>query len=107
MSLIDVLRAAMQDELEKIAAGHARRGKRPISAHKLLEKDNCMGKTSVMEKLAPAKAKTAGKAEAAQEGMKLFRPASLLLAGAAGGHMVRKANDDRKLGRQIRLQNQQ
>lgn len=100
MTFVDVMHAAMRDELEKIAAGMARIGRRPISAHKLLEKG------SSMIKLAPKKAKVASKADAAKEGLGLLKPTSLLLAGAAGGHMIRKANEDRKLGRQIRLQNQ-
>ena len=143
MTFVEVLKSAMQEELEKIAAGQARKGKRPISAHKLLEKDSTIGKVSVMEKLAPAKTKVAvtlmelmagtaavgvgaaglshvlkkrklrqaaqaaAAAPPAEKTSGVNTAAALILTGAAGAHVLRKANEDRKIGRQYRLQSQQ
>jgi hypothetical protein len=79
---------AFSAEVEKLA-GFLRAGRRPISATKLLKKEGEMVKRSkkaVFEKVS-AKAFLAGVA-----------------AGAGGLHLARKANEDRKMGKQLRIQ---
>lgn len=71
---------------EKTAA-HLRIGRRPIGAAKLLKKESELGKKSVIEKLSGSKAFLAGMA-----------------AGAGSLHYIKKVNEDRKMGKQIRVQ---
>lgn len=87
---MDTMRAAFEDELEKIAGsltGHVRSGRRPIGAQKLMEKDSEHTKVSDIIKVSG-----------------LAGAATLMAGGAGLYHWGRKANEDRKLGRQMRLQ---
>lgn len=72
----------MFDDMEKTAAGMCRSGKPPIKVH------NLMKKASVMDKIAAV-----GKKDLATAA-----------AGALAYETLRRANEDRKLGRQIRKQ---
>lgn len=94
MNRYDIMHAAFEDELTKIA-GHIRIGRRPISAGRLLKKEGDMVKRSITDKLASVH--TPGKSRTFLTG---------LAAGAAGLHIAKKMNDDRRLGRQVRLQQQ-
>lgn len=90
----DIIRHSCRDELEKIAGemqGHTRIGRRPISVERLLERET-PAPSSVLEKIAGT-------------GSKLFGAGTL--AGAAGYHYGRKANEDRKLGKMVRIQSSQ
>lgn len=85
---------AFNDELEKISGslqGHLRSGRRPISAKRLIEKSGEHKKLSDIVKVSAPASK-----------------ATLVASGALGGmglyHLGRRANEDRKLGRQMRLQ---
>lgn len=93
MSLFDITKKAFQDEFEKIAGelqGHHRSGKRPLSATTLLRNEKGIKKVSDIIKLSsPPHIFAAG-----------------AVTGAAGLHMIRKANEDRRLGKQVRLQQQ-
>lgn len=93
MNRFDVMHVAFQDELEKIA-GHIRVGRRPISVGKLLKKEGTMVKRSITEKLGSATGK-------ALRGHPFLTG---IVAGAAGLHVSKKMNEDRKVGRQIRIQ---
>jgi len=86
----DVSLNALDNELFKIAGSlrcHVRSGRRPISVGKLIEKGG--------EKVSDIIKTSAGRA-------------ALLGTGLVGGmglyHFGRKVNDDRKIGRQMRLQ---
>lgn len=88
MTRLDTMHAACLDELEK-DAGFMRGGRRPLAAGTLLKKEGEMVKRSkktIFEKRG-ARAFIAGVA-----------------AGAGGMHYIRKANEDRKIGKQIRIQ---
>jgi hypothetical protein len=81
-------------ELEKRSGemqGYTRIGRKPISIDKMLENEE--GVTSPTEELLKAAA-ISGKAMA------------LLAAGGAGALTVRQANEDRKIGRMVRKQQQ-
>lgn len=98
MSYFDTMRQAFKDELEKVAGelqGFTRSGRKPIGVEKLLEREN----ESEVKPSDVVKTSTA-KADALKAG-------GLLALGAGGYHVGRKANEDRKLGRQIRLQQEQ
>lgn len=73
--------------------GHTRIGKRPISASRLLEKE-----TEASESVDEVLKLSAPKNPA----LGTFGAGALL--GAGGLHVLRQANDDRKLGRQLRIQ---
>jgi hypothetical protein len=76
------------EELEKLA-GFVRAGRRPLQAGTLLKKEGEMVKRSkkaIFEKTG-ARAFLAG-----------------IAAGAGGMHYIRKANEDRKMGKAVRLQ---
>jgi hypothetical protein len=103
----DVVRAAFQDELSKIAGelqGFTRIGRKPIGIERLLERE-------VEEPIPPSQvfAVDAEKVSAAQEAaasLAKYKVPAALGAGLVGGHVVAQANRDRKVGRQMRLQGQ-
>lgn len=84
-----VAHPAFSDELEKIAESFERSGRRPISVDRLLEKEVEEPVQGIQEKIASKK--------------HLLSAA----AGAVGFEALRRANEDRKLGRAIRKQQQQ
>lgn len=89
--LNDVTLNALGNELAKIAGslqGHVRSGRRPISVGKLLAKGG-------NEKVSDIVKTSAGKATLVGTG---------LVGGMGLYHFGRKANEDRKLGRQMRIQ---
>lgn len=93
-----VMKAAFHDELEKISGemqGFTRIGRKPISIEKMLEKEE--GQPSPSESFAsPDVTKTSG--------TKTVLGLTGLAAGAGGYHVIRKANEDRKMGQMMRLQ---
>jgi hypothetical protein len=93
-------------ELEKISGemhGFTRIGRKPIGVERMLERETEGEPPSAL--FSSGEAKEAAVAKAAAEMAKYKVPATLL-AGAGSYHILRKANEDRKLGRQVRLQNQ-
>lgn len=114
MSYLDAMKAALYDELQKIAGqmqGYTRIGRRPISVDRLLERE---GERSGLpegfgsgaeEAPVPEQVKQSS-AEAAKSLGKGGVVGGSMLGGAALYHLARKANEDRKLGRQVRLQQQ-
>jgi len=101
----DVMKTAMQDELEKISGelqGFTRSGRKPISVDRILEREEeTVSPSEVLgltESAPPVKEKLSMKPETA-------KTLGLIAAGAGGAHVLRKANDDRKLGRAMRVQN--
>jgi hypothetical protein len=107
MTRLDIMFAAFDDELKKIAGelqGHVRSGRRPIGVERLLarESESELTPTDVIEGGEEKEASAGGEAK------KLLSPGkkavALMATGAVGYHAASKANQDRKLGRQIRLQ---
>lgn len=89
--------AAFQDELEKIAGelqGFTRIGRRPISVDRLLEREvrDDSGLDDVVKESAVS-----------PEAVKAF---GMMALGAGAYHGLRRANEDRKIGRQMRQQQQ-
>lgn len=104
--LFDVMKEALQDELEKIAGelqGHVRGGRRPLSATTLLDKEKEDSK-GTQKKLADlTKVSGIGKAV----GSKLSPDAKtlgLLGIGAYGLHKVQQAKRRHDLGYQVEQQ---
>lgn len=98
MTREEIMKAAFLDELEKISGelqGFTRSGRKPIGIEKMLENETeqelpseVFQKSSSPIDTIPAKYKTLG----------------LLGAGAGIYHVGRKAEQDRRLGRAMRLQ---
>ncbi len=89
-----VLRAAFDDELLKIAGelqGFTRIGRRPISVDRLLERESASD-------VSPSDVVGTTKESSAANNV------ALLGLGALGFHVLHKANQDRILGKQVRLQ---
>lgn len=94
-----IVKTACHDELVKISH-FIRSGRRPISVDRLLEReaenpaslDAVIGQTDESSEGEEKTANAVGKTLATMG------------AGALGYHMVRQANEDRKLGKQIRVQ---
>lgn len=114
MTSFEIMQSAFVDELEKIAGelqGFTRAGRKPIGVERLLEREveSETTPTDVVEK-ALGTEKTSAAEEVASR-LKLspgaVKGSALVAGGALGYHVLRKANEDRKLGRQLRLQNQQ
>jgi len=106
----DVKYLAFRDELTKIS-GESRIGRKPIGIEKLLENEAEV--TGLPENFAatPEMAELAGQAAKALVKMSASinikgSHAALLATGAGGMLLARKANEDRKLGRAIRKQQQ-
>lgn len=96
MDMLDVVRQAFSDELEKISGalhGKTRSGRRPIGAQKLMEKDSEHSKVSDIVKVGGLPS------------LSTAQKFGLAAVGGAGAyHFGRQANEDRKMGRQMRLQ---
>ena len=96
MTRNEIMKAAFYDELEKISGelqGFTRSGRKPIGVEKLIETEGPLPSevfqknSSAIDQI-PAKYKTLG-----------------LLAGGAGlYHVGRQAEQDRRMGRAVRLQ---
>lgn len=104
MDFLDVVQGAFSDELEKISGslhGKVRSGRRPIGAQRLMEKDSQHTKVSDIVKLSSGGGSLLSKIKS---------PAGKLGVAAIGGagayHVGRQMNEDRKLGRQLRIQQQ-
>lgn len=94
------MKSAFYDELEKISGemqGFTRSGRKPISVEKMLE--NEADAPTPSEAFAPQVTKTSSPVAP--------KTVAALLAGAGTYHVARRANEDRKLGRQVRLQQTQ
>jgi hypothetical protein len=98
----DVMRAAFEDELSKIAGelqGYTRSGRRPISVERMLEREGEEGSTpsSVFGE------KTSSVPKELLEKIPL-KTLGAMTAGAGAYHVGTKANQDRRMGRAMRLQ---
>lgn len=159
--LLDVMKIAMQDELDKIAGelqGFTRIGRKPISVERLLERESeqesptevfGLGVSDIQEKISmafleqdrpegvkdvyralkrdhpdmPAEKKARIAARQGKKGKQHQGPPykgpltkenamspnamkgmALLGTGAVGYHLLRKANEDRRMGKMMRLQ---
>lgn len=96
MTHLEVMRASLHDELAKIAGelqGFTRSGRRPISVPRLLEQEGASEDTpsEVFKTSAAAVSPT-------------LKTVGTLAAGAGLYHVARKMNQDRQLGRAMRLQ---
>lgn len=97
MTKNEAMRASFESELSKIAGelqGFTRSGRRPIGVDRLLEREreesDGLASEGVKLSAVPLKALLAGSA----------------LAGAGAYHVARKADQDRQMGRAMRLQQQ-
>lgn len=93
------LRDAFLDELTKIKSagelqGHVRAGRRPFHVDTLLERE------------AESDAKPSDVVKISAPMTPAKKTLALLGAGAVGGHVIRQANEDRKIGRMVRKQQQ-
>lgn len=104
--------AAFSDEMTKIAGelqGHVRAGRRPFHVATLLDREEKFavnpgeGVTAALNK---ADDDTAKQASAAPAKSSLKRLGGTMLAGGLVTEALRRANEDRKLGKQVRTQNQ-
>ena len=109
MNRYDIMRAAFDDELQKIAGemtGHVRSGRRPIGVDRLLEResesDDMPSEVFGTEKVSsPAQAVRAAGAAAHSGVGKYVLP---MVAGAGVYHVGRQANEDRRVGKMMRMQ---
>jgi hypothetical protein len=115
MTFEEIQFAAFRDELTRIKTagemqGATRIGRKPIGVERLLEREaEVEGLPDFMEETAVSAAKSllkmAGKAEI---GVRVSHKAlGLVGAGGAGALVARRANEDRKLGRLVRKQQEQ
>lgn len=96
----DVVKAAFQDELQKIAGslqGHVRSGRRPLKASTLLQKEKDGGGEAARKKLAEL-TKLSGK------GFDKAKTIGLLGVGAYGLHSAQKVKRRYDLGTQVEMQ---
>ena len=105
MNELEAMKAGFYDELEKIAGemqGFTRIGRKPIGIEKMLENET--------EQASPSETFTAGttklSAPDAETTRKVLKVVAPLAAGAGIYHIGARAERDRRLGRQMRLQNQ-
>jgi hypothetical protein len=108
MNYLQIMQSACQDELEKISGelqGFTRIGRKPIGVERMIEREveSETTPTDVVEKAiaGPGTEKTSGMAMPSATAMKTL---GLVGLGAGGYHLLRKANEDRRLGRQVRVQ---
>lgn len=108
MNFLEIMQDGFYDELEKISGemqGFTRLGRKPIGVERMLEREveSETTPTDVVEKAIDRTEieKTSDISMGAKGVM------GLLAAGALGSHVLRKANEDRKMGRQMRIQSQQ
>lgn len=100
------MRAGFEDELSKIAGelqGHTRIGRKPIGIERLLERE-------LESEVVPSDVAPSGISEDTEKVSAPMKPATKALAlvggGAAAYHLGRQANDDRKMGKAMRKQQQ-
>lgn len=93
------MKLALRDELSKIAGemqGFTRIGRKPIGVERLLEKET------------ESEIKPSDVAPAGAEKTSAISPAKKAIgfgiAGAGGYHLLRQANEDRKVGKMMRKQ---
>ena len=107
------LRAAFNDELQKIATefhGMTRSGRRPISAEKLLAKDNEQHRLSSPPNdsdegpVEPPDTRDVEKRAAGDHKAQALKGLALVSAGALGMHGVRKVNRRYQMGKQMEYQ---
>lgn len=102
--LFDVMKAAFDDELQKIAGalqGHVRGGRRPMSATTLLDKEKEDTKET-RKKVADLTKLSKTKESAALDAKTL----GLLGIGMYGMHRLNKARRRYEMGRQMEMQQQ-
>ena len=107
MTRLEIMQAAFQDELEKISGelqGFTRIGRKPIGVERMLERE--VESEVTPTDVAMKATETAAEAEKTS-GAKSLAALGLIGLGALGTHALGKANQDRKLGRQMRLQQNQ
>jgi hypothetical protein len=109
MDFQKIMQSGFYDELEKISGelqGFTRIGRKPIGIERMLEREteSEVTPTDVVEKAIERPGETEKLSEISPNTLKSI---GLLAGGALGYHALRKTNEDRKLGRQLRLQNQQ
>jgi len=90
---------SFSDEFQKIAEGFVRSGRRPIGADRLLEKET-------EEQISPSQAFDPSPKGEVKLSMSPGSAKTLATMGAGAGvyHVANKANEDRKLGKAVRLQ---
>jgi len=98
MDYMDVVQAAFEDELQKIA--YVRAGRKPISIERLLERETEVESPSVELDLIQEEPKTAA------VGKFPVKETALIGAGALGYHQARKVKRRYQLGKQVEMQNQ-
>lgn len=107
MNYLEIMKNAFSDELEKISGelqGFTRIGRKPIGVERMIEREaeSEVTPTDVVEKSLPQPEE--------KEKTSLSNTAKVLGTAALGAgtyHVLRKANEDRRLGKQVRLQQQQ
>lgn len=102
------MKAAFYDELEKISGelqGFTRSGRKPISVEKMLENESEYPSPS--EAFGEEKEASAPPAAAAAGVPAKYKALALLGTGAGGYALASRAERDRRLGRQMRLQQMQ
>jgi uncharacterized protein YfaA (DUF2138 family) len=95
--------SSFSDEFKKIAGemqGFTRIGRKPISIEKMLSNESEI--TSLPEDFAPV----IEKAASAMVKMAKHKAVALVGAGAVGALTLRQMNEDRRLGRMVRKQQQ-
>lgn len=100
MTRSEIMKAAFYDELEKISGelqGFTRAGRKPISVERMLENESEQAGPSEVFGSEEKTASTASK----------YKNLGLMTLGAGVYHVGRKAEEDRRLGRQVRLQQSQ
>lgn len=102
MNPFDVMRAAFEDELEKISGelqGFTRSGRRPIGVDRLLERE-------AESEMTPSDLAPAGVEKISADGGGAKKLLAAGLVGAGIYHVGRTAEQDRRMGRAMRLQQQ-
>lgn len=96
------MRAAFDDELSKIAGelqGHTRIGRKPIGIERLLERES---ESEVM----PSDVAPSGSVEKTSTIKPGTKAIGAMVGGAGIYHLGRQANEDRKMGKMMRKQQQ-
>jgi hypothetical protein len=105
MNYFERMKASFDEELLKIAGelhGQTRIGRKPIGIERLLERETESEVTP--STIAPSGVKTSAAVPLLTPGR---RAIGLMAAGAGAYHIGRKAEMDRRLGKQVRLQSRQ
>jgi hypothetical protein len=99
------VKAAFEDELQKIAGemqGFTRIGRKPIGIERLLERE--IETTETPSDLFAAGAEKVSAVRKLAGDLAKYKVPAALLGGAAGYHVLQTAEKDRRLGRQVRKQ---